>query len=52
MERDKKIERHIQLGYRCKSCKKPIKERGKAGIPILCKECEEKEKSETQFRKS
>ena len=40
-KREKTIKRHIELGYRCKSCKVPINEKERWGKPTLCKGCED-----------
>ena len=39
--REKTIAHHINLGYRCKSCKQPIKDKSKWGKPTLCQGCED-----------
>lgn len=38
-KRLKKIERHIELGYRCKTCKKPLPRNLFTGRPENCEKC-------------
>lgn len=45
-KREKKIERHIQLGYRCKTCKKPLPSKFSSGKPEECDNCKNTPKKE------
>jgi hypothetical protein len=41
IKKKNKFEEDIKLGYRCKSCYEPIRDKSKWGKPTLCTGCED-----------